>query len=184
MAIKAKADHTKMTPRRRGLARAWGVGWDDGIAHALERVLDSLSDSPALGDDRYTIEGHKAAIAALQKDPQLSGLYEHLKIAESFVRRRRDLERQREGTAALLRARQDTKDPAVKAARTKQYKRALREEGQAVEFAHLIRGGHTTQTARRVMKIGGDKAKRLRALAVRMKLLDAQQRTRHPKPPK
>jgi hypothetical protein len=64
---------------------------------------------------------------------------------------------------------------AAKAGRTKQLKRILRDEGQAAEFAALIRAGETTETARAKMGIGLVRAKRLRAIAVRLKWIRERQ---------
>ena len=103
------------------------------------------------------------------------------KAAKSAVERQRASDRAfieavRRGKAEHERT--PVEDPAVKAGRTKRLQRTLRDEGQAAEFAAMIRGGETTETARAKMGIGEVKAKRLRAIAVAHKWLEPHQRTR------
>jgi aspartate aminotransferase-like enzyme len=81
-------------------------------------------------------------------------------------------------TAALadaLRRRVASRTGAERSASTRRLRRQLRDEAQAVEFAALVRAGDTTEQARAKMKIGDVKAKRLRAIAVRLNMIRPRQ---------
>lgn len=77
--------------------------------------------------------------------------------------------------AAALR-RHPPQTPQQKAARTQELKRMLRDEEQAGVFAALVRSGLTTEEAREKMQIGAVRAKRLRAIAVKLKWIRPRQR--------
>src|SRR5205823_5409678 len=67
-----------------------------------------------------------------KSNPQLKELLEELRVNLDQLDA---MDRERQQAQDLKRARNSTKDPAVKAARTKQFKRALRDQGQALEFS-------------------------------------------------
>lgn len=113
------------------------------------------------------------------KSPRLSELLEGLAPAldrmDAMERQTKKAISRSPLARALLNGEAPLEDPAVKAGRTKQLKRILRDEGQAVEFAALIRAGESTETARAKMGIGLVRAKRLRAIAVRLKWIRSRQ---------
>jgi len=133
--------------------------------------------------DRGTIDAFTAVVDALEAHPTrtarelLDDPALMFKAAKVAVEKRRASDR--EFIEAVKRAREESErkveDPAAKAGRTKRLQRTLRDEGQASEFAALIRAGDTTETARAKMGIGEVKAKRLRAIAVAHKWLQPHQ---------
>ena len=138
--------------------------YDRGAIDALKAVVDALEANPT------------RTARELLEDPTLM-----FKGAKEAVEKQRASDRafiDAVTRAEMERERTPQEDPAVKSGRTKRLQRTLRDEAQAAEFAAMIRGGETTETARAKMGIGEVKAKRLRAVAVRMKWLERHQRIR------
>ncbi len=171
MTKKSKATVGRGTsPSAGALALAGSMGadtrrfeYDRGTMDALTAVVDALEANPTrtareLLDDPALM--FKAAKAAVERQRASD-----LEFTKAIKARQEEMRRDREAG----------EDPAVKAGRTKRLRRTLRDEGQAAEFAALIRGGDTTETARAKMGIGEVKAKRLRAIAVAHKWLQPHQ---------
>lgn len=129
----------------------WQAGYAAGVADVYRALVENR-------------------VATIEKAEQA------VKHAEAMA-----LERARAAALRKAAAKVQAQSPAVKAARTKRLRRVFRDEAQAIEFAALIRAGHTTESARAQLGLGDVRARRIRAAAVRMGLIPAH--TRGQKPP-
>jgi hypothetical protein len=157
----------------------------------FETLGDMLQSSQRREYDRGVVDGYRLLLDAMEVHPYRTAGDLLKDPTLPFAKARADATKARAISTAFAEAikkrmaeraqeREPGEDPAIKSARTRSAKRALRDQGQAAEFALLIRGGETTETARAKMGIGAVKAKRIRAIAVRLKLIDRRQRKPHP----
>lgn len=127
-----------------GAAEAWRQGFEHGVTAGVAGILKRLEEK--LGP----VEAARVVRALAPPDTS-------------------------SGWAALLAipaGRPSTGEtPGQKSARLRRTQRLIRDEQQAVELAALIRGGDTTESARRKMGVGVVRAQRIRSVAVRLGLL-------------
>jgi hypothetical protein len=160
----------------------------------MKAYWKSIAEMPALASEenlpaREHFSGASAAPGALLKSSlwqagYAEGVYETLQALLDDEAATKERARQIVGMSTAMKQqlaranalRERALDPAVKAARTQRLKRMQRDEAQAAEFAALIRAGESTETARAKMGVGAVRAKRLRAIAVKMKWIRSRQR--------
>lgn len=161
----------------------WQAGYQQGVKDTMRKMAGKRGETP----------GQKSArlrrLARIVRDEELAReMAALIRAGETTESARHKMGSQPIGVGrahrvralavrlGLLDPRGVAPDPAVKAARTQARKRMGRDEAQAPEFAALIRAGNSTEEAREKMGIGAVRAKRLRAICVKMKWVRPRQR--------
>lgn len=132
---------------------AWNAGFNEGVREGARQGVDQFVRmlEERLGKD----EADRILAKAFPPKPLGSKFWEKLIMGDSLT----------------------GETPAQKSARQRRTQRILRDEEQATELAALVREGHTTESARQKMGIGVVRAQRIRAVAVRLGLIEGRRKS-------